>query len=162
MGPFTFCMAEKDIGIVVALSPEVKAWVDQQAEAEGLQAATWLRMQVFRMRRGMESRPLRVPPDTRRLEAILPGAVTYVADPEGVNQADEAAAGVDISAMVEERLAEAPQAQTAKATDDDIDIDAVMRRQMRVRPLRLPPETRRLEGTSGLSTIQRVAVVGGG
>jgi hypothetical protein len=42
----------KDAGILVAIPPALKEWVDAQAEDIGVNAAIWIRMLVFAARMG--------------------------------------------------------------------------------------------------------------
>jgi len=74
----------KDIGILVAIPPDLKAWVDAQAEEIGLNAAIYIRMLVFAARKrrinpigfpARESQPAEAPRfEARTLPAPQPAA----------------------------------------------------------------------------------------
>jgi hypothetical protein len=107
----------KDIGVVVALPPDVKAWVDAQAEDTGINAAIWIRMLVFQARkRGAPTTGI-VPQLTVTRDASfvphyeVPAAVLDDADPDAWRgPVDEDASGIDVDAMVAGRLTAAESA----------------------------------------------------
>jgi hypothetical protein len=119
----------KDAGIVVAIPPDLKEWVDAQAEDIGVNAAIWIRMLVFAARKGRGAPAAPVAP----VHAALPapsGEVTVLQWRDGVQPLHGAsieasnvdrdawrgavddepaseASGVDVDAMIAARVAEA-------------------------------------------------------
>jgi hypothetical protein len=114
----------KDAGILVAIPPDLKEWVDAQAEDIGVNAAIWIRMLVFAARKGRAApigQPAAMPAIAWTLPATQPAA--WPVDPGQAGQphdlddwrgpADDAAAdaaGVDVDAIIAARVAEADAA----------------------------------------------------
>jgi hypothetical protein len=122
----------KDIGVIVALPPELKEWVEAQAEDIGVNAAIWIRMLVFAAWKGRASVAPVLPPAGGPSRHALGHAVTHSAIDAALDQqpyapflppADVAddpdawrgpvddesggdASGVDIEEMIASRLAD--------------------------------------------------------
>lgn len=122
----------KDIGIRITLPPDLKAWVDEQAEDIGANAAIWIRMLVVAARKQRTQAP-RFQIGTAgnaATSAWSPGLVVHAesefhdamplpggeADPDAwrgpVDDApgDVQTSGVDVDAIVADRVAEADAA----------------------------------------------------
>ena len=115
----------KDAGILVAIPPDLKAWVDAQAEDIGVNAAIWIRMLVFAARKG-RGIPHVQPAEAPRFEARIEASPRYQLEasqawqpadsvstdpdawrgPVDDDAGDAQASGVDVDAMVANRLAE--------------------------------------------------------
>jgi hypothetical protein len=110
----------KDAGIIIAIPPDLKDWVDAQAEDIGVNAAIWIRMLVFAARKGRAApvslQALVAPPSHHgvpvRVVEELPPSGDGAADPDAWRgpvddeAGDAQASGVDVDAMVANRLAE--------------------------------------------------------
>jgi hypothetical protein len=115
----------KDIGIVVALPPALKEWVDAQAEDIGVNAAIWIRMLVVAAAKGRNALPqgpiaFRPAMETPRVPRFQIGTTEL---PEGDPAADVdldvwrgpvedeqgegQASGVDVDAMIAGHVAAA-------------------------------------------------------
>ena len=114
----------KDVALIVALPPDLKAWVDAKAADIGLEAVTWLRMQVFAMRKAENE-----PQPQRWQQPIDNGTPETELEIEGPP--------ADLDAIVQAKLAEAEEAGlTAPRHDPDAPppLD-----ETNVRPLRRAP-----------------------
>lgn len=101
----------KDVALIVALPADLKVWIDEQAADMGLEAVTWVRMQLFQM---------------RKRGTPTPTAPEAAAEPEGDP--------IDVGAMVAARLDEA----VAEGVAEPVRERAVLP-EGAVRSLRRPP-----------------------
>lgn len=119
----------KDIGILVAIPPELKAWVDSQAEDIGLNAAIWIRMLVFQARKRRGAAPKSAVVETDVAEIFAP---TRFVEPVPQPHADDDWRGpVDdetepptdpaaVEALVAGRLAEAEAQGLTQSSDQSV------------------------------------------
>lgn len=76
----------KDVALIVALPADLKTWIDEQASDMGLEAVTWVRMQLFQMRKRA-------------------GQAAVAPEPQAESEGEP----VDVDAMVAARLEEAAE-----------------------------------------------------
>jgi len=110
----------KDIGLLIAIPPDLKAWVDAQAEDIGLNAEIWIRMLVFQARKRRAGAAQEMPPPVQSgpTEVWSTGWGEPATGPYPRN--DDAWRGptddeppditVDVEAMIANRVAEAESA----------------------------------------------------
>lgn len=110
----------KDTGILVPIPPDLKEWVDAQAEDIGVNAAIWIRMLVFAARK-KHFAPLiqaqiaqAIPAHTAQaIQPVEYDAAGNTIDPDawrGPVDDDTADASIDVDAIIDSRLAEAEAA----------------------------------------------------
>jgi len=141
----------KDIGVMIALTPHLKSWVDSQAAEMGLNgpyaASIWIAMMVFQARKRQN---VRRPPEHHALP--IPDAPEFLESPQfpvpqedlwrGPVEDDEPPPA-DIDELVSKRLAEAESQGLTQPTDSAdthpvASVPGVAGAGTNVRPLRRP------------------------
>ncbi len=118
-GPFRM---SKDIGVIVALPPAVRDWVEAQAEDLGVTAAIWIRMLVVAAARGRSALPagpaIQSAPALPRAPAPAPAddaSASGGLDPDAWRGPPDDDSDADIDAIVAGRMADAAAAVTSDA-----------------------------------------------
>jgi|GEM_PF-2025481 hypothetical protein len=116
----------KDIGVIVALPPAVRDWVEAQAEDLGVTAAIWIRMLVVAAARGRSALPagpaIQPAHAAPRAPAPAPAALGL---PDGDDDAG-ASGGLDPDAWRGSPDDESPGDDAAQDAAQDADIDAIV------------------------------------
>jgi len=141
----------KDIGVMIALTPDLKAWVDSQAAEMGLNgpyaASIWIAMMVFQARKRQGSKqasvhygpPLPIPPAAFEPQQLpVPEEDLWRGPVE-----DDEPPPADIDELVSKRLAEAESQGLTQPTDSAdthpvASVPGVAGAGGNVRPLRRP------------------------
>lgn len=108
----------KDIALIVALPADLKVWIDEQAAELGLEAVTWVRMQLFQM---------------RKRGGHAPSTAEPAPEPEGEP--------IDIDAMVASSLDEAAAQGVAEPVRERITLTEGAVRSLRRPPVPFSPST---------------------
>jgi len=138
----------KDIGVMIALTPDLKAWVDSQAAEMGLNgpyaASIWIAMMVFQARKRQNSKQASAPPLPAPPAVFEPQQLPVPEEDlwRGPVEDDEPPPA-DIDELVSKRLAEAESQGLTQPTDSAdthpvASVPGVAGAGTNVRPLRRP------------------------